>query len=89
MNAQGLPSRRWRIVAVLSAPLIAFYVAFVLLIAFTRNAAAILVVPGVTLALLLAALLIVGTWLTTWLYVRWANRQLAQQARPAHTGKPA
>jgi len=89
MKPQELPSRRWRIVAALSVPLIAFYVGFMLLIAFTRNAAAILVVPGVTLAILLAALLIVGTWLTTWLYVRWADRHLAQQAPPPHASKPA
>jgi uncharacterized membrane protein (DUF485 family) len=89
MNLQRIPSRRWLIVAALSLPLIALYVTFMLIIAFTHSAAAILVVPGVTLAMLLAALLIVGAWLTTWLYVRWADGHLSEQAPPPHASKPA
>jgi len=49
MNLQRIPSRRWLIVAAVSLPLIAFYVTFMLIIAFNHSAAATLVVPGVTL----------------------------------------
>jgi uncharacterized membrane protein (DUF485 family) len=29
--------------------------------------------PGLTLGILLGALVIVASWLLTWIYVRWAN----------------
>jgi len=31
------------------------------------------VVPGLSLGILLGALVIVTSWLLTWVYVRWAN----------------
>ena len=87
MNPQGLARRRWRTVGTLGAPLLVLYLLFMLLIAWARDAAAVLLAPGVTLAMLLAALVIAGTWFTTWLYVRWANRPLGQQPdRPCGGG---
>ena len=79
MNPQELARRRWRTVGLLGAPLLMLYVLFMLLIAWARDAAAVLLAPGLTLAMLLAALVIAGTWFTTWVYVRWANRPLGQQ----------
>ena len=88
MSRRGAASRRWRTVAALSVPLMALYLAFMLLIAFDRSASGILLVPGVTLPMLLAALLIAGTWLTTWAYVRWAGRHFDQRGREPHQQGP-
>jgi uncharacterized membrane protein (DUF485 family) len=89
MTPRELAAKRWRTVAVLSAPLIALYLAFTLLIAFGGKTAVILVAPGVTLAMLLAALVIAATWLTTWLYVRWADRQVREHSPRPRTDGPA
>ena len=89
MNLRELSRRRWRTVAAMSAPLLVLYIVFMLIIAFYRNIAATQVVPGVSVAILLDALLITGTWLTTWLYVRWANRDLDQGIRQLSAGGPA
>jgi len=89
MSRRGPSSRRWRTVAALSVPLMALYLVFMLCIAFDRSASRILLLPGVTLPMLLAALLIAGTWLTTWAYVRWADRHLDQRGRQPDRQRPA
>ncbi|MEN8160929.1 MAG: DUF485 domain-containing protein [Myxococcota bacterium] len=45
-----------------------------LLIAWAKPLLATQLVPGLTLGILLGALVIVVSWLLTWVYVRWANR---------------
>ena len=50
------------------------YFGFILLIAFGRDVLARRVIPGLTVGILLGALVIVASWLLTWVYVRWANR---------------
>jgi uncharacterized membrane protein (DUF485 family) len=42
--------------------------------AFARPTLARLVAPGLSLGILLGALVIVVSWALTWTYVRWANR---------------
>ncbi|MGH7472037.1 MAG: DUF485 domain-containing protein [Longimicrobiales bacterium] len=44
------------------------------LIAFNKPLLATRIAPGLTLGILLGVLVIVGSWLLTWVYVRWANR---------------
>ena len=44
-----------------------------LLIAYDKPLLAKAVVPGLSLGILLGALVIVASWLLTWIYVRWAN----------------
>lgn len=89
MNPQARAPRHWRAVTLLSAPLLILFLVFMLLVAFGRGVMALNLAPGVTLGLLLASLLIVGTWLTTWLYVLWANRHLDRQAREPRPSEPA
>jgi uncharacterized membrane protein (DUF485 family) len=50
------------------------YFGFIALVAFGRSLLAIQVMPGLSLGILLGALVIVASWLLTWVYVRWANR---------------
>ena len=48
------------------------YFGFILLVGYGRELLAIQVVPGLTLGILLGALVIVASWVLTWIYVRWA-----------------
>jgi uncharacterized membrane protein (DUF485 family) len=71
---QALARLRWRMAIALSAVMVVIYFGFILLIAFNKEAMGWLVVPGLSVGILLGALVIVLTWATTWFYVRWANR---------------
>ena len=66
-------ARRWRIAIGLTATMVALYFGFILLIAYDKPLLARLLAPGLSLGILLGALVIVASWLLTWVYVRWAN----------------
>lgn len=69
-----LDSARWRVALGLTGAMVVNYFGFVLLVAYGRRLLAVQVVPGLTLGILLGALVIVVSWLLTWVYVRWAAR---------------
>jgi uncharacterized membrane protein (DUF485 family) len=54
--------------------MVVIYFGFILLVGYGRKLLAIQVVPGLTLGILLGALVIVVSWLLTWIYVRWAAK---------------
>lgn len=64
---------RWRMALTLTGAMVLLYFGFITLVAFGRPLLAIQVVPGLSLGILLGALVIVASWLLTWVYVRWAN----------------
>jgi len=70
---QQLARRRWRVASGLTLAMIAIYFGFILLIAFDKPLIGSLLTPGLSLGILLGALVIVASWLLTWVYVRWAN----------------
>src|SRR5437867_8247232 len=70
---RALARARGRIAIVLTTVMIVIYFGFILLIAFDKALLSRRVVPGMTLGILLGALVIVASWLLTWIYVRWAN----------------
>ena len=70
---KALAAQRWRIALTLTAVMIVLYFGFIALIAYDRPLLAALVAPGLTLGILLGALVIVVSWLLTYFYVRWAN----------------
>ena len=70
---KDLARRRWRIAIWLTVAMIAMYFGFILLIAYDPALMGSLVVPGLSVGILLGALVIVASWLLTWVYVRWAN----------------
>jgi uncharacterized membrane protein (DUF485 family) len=67
----ALAAARERIAGVLTGLMILLYFGFITLVAFAPPLLARLVVPGLTLGILLGALVIVASWLLTWVYVRW------------------
>ena len=70
---RALGAARWRIAGTLTAAMMVLYFGFIGLIAFDKQLLARLVAPGLTLGILLGALVIVASWGLTWVYVRWAN----------------
>lgn len=71
---QSLARARWRIALILTALMVVLYFGFILLIAYDRPVLAHQVVPGLSVGILLGALVIVASWLLTWIYMRWANK---------------
>jgi uncharacterized membrane protein (DUF485 family) len=71
-SIRELDAARWRVALALTAVMVVLYFGFVLLVAYGRPLLAVQVVPGLTLGILLGALVIVVSWVLTWVYVRWA-----------------
>jgi len=71
---EKIAAARWRIAIGLSIAMMAVYFGFVLLVAFNKELLATRVAPGLSLGILLGALVIVTAWILTWAYVSWANR---------------
>jgi uncharacterized membrane protein (DUF485 family) len=68
-----LDAARWRMALLLTAGVVFLYFGFIALVAYCRHILAIQIIPGLTLGILLGAVVIVGSWVLTWIYVRWAN----------------
>ena len=71
---RALDSARWRIAVSLTAAMMFVYFGFILLVAYDKPLLARPVVPGLSLGILLGALVIVAAWGLIWIYVRWANQ---------------
>jgi uncharacterized membrane protein (DUF485 family) len=72
-DVRALARARWRVAIALSTVVFLLYFGFIFAVAFAKDAMAGEVVPGLSLGILLGALVIVGAWITTWIYVAWAN----------------
>lgn len=68
-----IASKRWRIAITLSLLMLAAYYGFILLVAFDRPLLGTVLTPGLTLGILLGALVIVFAWVLSGIYVNWAN----------------
>ena len=73
-DLRALDAARWRIAIALTAAMMALYFGFILLVAFAKPLLTNLVAPGLSLGILLGALVIVAAWVLIWIYVRWANK---------------
>ena len=72
-SLQSLAKARWRIAIALTSVMIVMYFGFISLIAYNKEFLARRVAPGLSVGILLGVLVIIGSWLLTWVYVRWAN----------------
>ena len=70
---EAVSAARWRIAISLTIAMMAAYFGFILLVAFNKPLLGRLLVPGLSLGMLLGALVIVVAWVLTWIYVHWAN----------------
>jgi uncharacterized membrane protein (DUF485 family) len=71
---EAVSAARWRIAIVLTMAMMVAYFGFILLVAFNKPLLGTLIAPGLSLGMLLGALVIVVAWVLIWIYVRWANR---------------
>jgi uncharacterized membrane protein (DUF485 family) len=70
---EALAAARWRVAAVLTAGTLVSYFGFILLVAFNKPLMGQQLTPGLSLGILLGALVIAAAWALTGLYVLWAN----------------
>ena len=74
-----LATTQWRLALTLTGAMIAVYFGFILLVAYRKDLLGRLVVPGLSIGILLGALVIFATWLLTWAYVWWANTRYDEE----------
>ena len=70
---EGLARAQWRLALGLTAAMMAIYFGFTLLVAWAKPLLAAQIVPGLSVGILLGALVIVSAWALIGVYVRWAN----------------
>jgi uncharacterized membrane protein (DUF485 family) len=85
---EALAAAQWRLALRLTAAMMAVYFGFILLVAWRKPLLAHQIVPGLSLGILLGALVIVSAWVLIRVYVRWANSHYdATVARIRGTGR--
>jgi uncharacterized membrane protein (DUF485 family) len=83
---QDLARRRWRVAITLTVLMIALYFGFILLVAFNKPLLGRLITPGLSVGVLFGALVIVFSWIMTWIYVRWANEHYDKALHELRSG---
>lgn len=68
-----LAAERWRFSLWLTVAMMVIYFGFILLIAYNKPLLGTLIAPGLSLGILLGALVIVAAWVMVYIYVRWTN----------------
>jgi uncharacterized membrane protein (DUF485 family) len=74
----ALAAARWRVAIALTVAMMVVYFGFILLVAFNKPLLGARVSEGLSLGMLIGALVIVTAWVLTWIYVRWANTHYDQ-----------
>jgi uncharacterized membrane protein (DUF485 family) len=72
-SLEQVAAARWRIAIALTVAMMVIYFGFILLVAFQPGLLGRPLVEGLSLGILLGALVIVSAWILTLVYVRWAN----------------
>ena len=86
---RALARARWRVAIALSVVVFALYFGFILAVAFAKDAIATEVVPGLSVGIIAGVVVIVGAWVTTWIYVTWANRHFDRSLKNIRDGRGA
>ena len=73
-DLRRLDTARRRVATILTVAMMVLYFGFILLVAYGKTFLTTLIVPGLSLGILLGALVIVAAWVLILVYVRWANR---------------
>lgn len=82
----AIAARRWRIALTLTAVMLVTYFGFILLVAFYKPLLSIILSQGLSLGILLGALVIVTAWVVAIIYVGWANRYYDKAVDDAASG---
>ncbi|MCP3101137.1 DUF485 domain-containing protein [Myxococcus sp. K15C18031901] len=70
---EALAAARWRVAAVLTVATLVAYFGFILLVAFNKPLMGEQLTPGLSVGIVLGAVVIVTAWALTGLYMLWAN----------------
>lgn len=70
---RALAIRRWRFAATLTVLMVCVYFGFIALVAYEPQFLATQIQDGLSIGIVLGALVIVAAWVLTYIYVRWAN----------------
>ena len=73
-DLRRLDTARRRVATILTVAMMVLYFGFILLVAYGKAFLTTLIVPGLSLGILLGALVIVAAWVLILVYVRWANQ---------------
>ncbi len=76
-----LAGARWRRALVLTVVMLAVYFGFILLTGLAKDVMGTQIVPGLSVGILLGALVIVTAFALTGVYVRWANAHYDPELR--------
>jgi uncharacterized membrane protein (DUF485 family) len=68
-----LSAARWRVAIMLTSAMMFLYFGFILLVAYNKPLLGRQIVSGLSVGILLGALVIVASWVLIWVYTRWAN----------------
>jgi len=74
-----LSAERWRFSLGLTIAMMVIYFGFILLIAYNKPLLGSLIAPGLSLGILLGALVIIAAWILIYLYIRWTNNYYDKQ----------
>ena len=80
-DLDALAARRFKVGAILTVAMLLVYFGFILLIAFGKGFMGEILTDGLSVGILLGVIVILTTWVLTWIYVRWANRTYEPAAR--------
>lgn len=72
---EALAAARWRVAAVLTTATLVSYFGFILLVAYNKPLMGSQLTPGLSVGILLGALVILAAWAFTGIYVWWANNR--------------
>ena len=85
---EALAAAQWRLALRLTAAMMAVYFGFILLVAWDKPLLGRQLMPGLSVGILLGALVIVAAWILIRIYVRWANGHYdSTVARIRETGR--
>ncbi len=84
---RALARERGRVAATLTVIMIVIYFGFIALIGFDKPLMGRRIGSGLSLGIILGALVIVATWLLTWVYVRWMNAHYDTALRSIESGR--
>ncbi|HEU4995057.1 MAG TPA: DUF485 domain-containing protein [Gemmatimonadaceae bacterium] len=84
---RALARERGRVAAVLTTIMIVIYFGFIALIGFDKPLLGRRIGSGLSLGIILGALVIVASWLLTWVYVRWMNAHYDTALQAIESGK--
>jgi uncharacterized membrane protein (DUF485 family) len=84
---ERLAASRWRVAAVLTVATLVAYLGFILLVAFNKPLMGHQLVPGLSVGILLGALVILTAWGLTGIYIVWANGKYDRALHQLRGGK--